>query len=64
MLGTKHMSNINYNNKRFLVIDSIKPSHDVLKKFAMSLTTLEVDSTYYAQDAIPLCLEKKYANLC
>ena len=54
------MSNINYTDKHFLVIDNIKPSHDVLKKFAMSLTTKEVDSTYYAQDAIPLCLEKKY----
>lgn len=54
------MSSINYTNKHFLVIDNIKPSHDVLKKFAMSLTTKSVDSTYYAQDAIPLCLEKQY----
>ncbi len=54
------MTNIDYTNKHFLVIDSIKPSHDVLKKFAMSLTTQQVDSTYYAQDVIPFCLEKQY----
>lgn len=54
------MTSINYSNKHFLVVDSIKPSHDVLKKFAMSLSTQEVDATYYAQDVIPLCLEKKY----
>jgi len=54
------MATINYTDKHFLVIDNIKPSHDVLKKFAMSLTSKEVDSTYYARDAIPLCLEKKY----
>lgn len=54
------MSNIDYTNKHFLVIDNIKTSHDVLKNFAMSLTTEQVDSTYYAQDAIPLCLEKQY----
>jgi len=54
------MSNINYSNKHFLVIDNIKPSHDVLKKLALSLTSKPVDSTYYAQDVIPLCLEKKY----
>lgn len=54
------MSNIDYSNKHFLVIDNIKASHDVLKKFAMSLTSKRVDSTHYAQDAIPLCLEKQY----
>ncbi len=54
------MSNIDYSDKHFLVIDNIKPSHDVLKKFAMSLTTKQVDSTYYPQDAVPLCLEKQY----
>jgi DNA-binding response OmpR family regulator len=54
------MSKIDYNNKHFLVIDNIKASHDVLKKFAMSLTSKQVDSTHYAQDVIPLCLEKKY----
>jgi len=54
------MSIIDYSNKHFLVIDNIKPSHDVLKKFAMSLTTKQVDSTYYAQDVIPFCLEKQY----
>lgn len=54
------MPNINYSNKNFLIIDNIKPSHDILKKFAMTLTTKQVDSTHYAQNVISLCLEKQY----
>lgn len=54
------MININYSNKNFLIIDNIKPSHDILKKFAMTLTTKPVDSTHYAQNIISLCLEKQY----
>ncbi|NQY89985.1 MAG: response regulator [Colwellia sp.] len=54
------MFNINYSDKNFLIIDNIKPSHDILKKFAMTLTTRQVDSTHYAQNIISLCLEKHY----
>jgi DNA-binding response OmpR family regulator len=54
------MLNINYSDKKFLIIDNIKPSHDILKKFAMTLTTKQVDSTHYAQNVISLCLEKQY----
>lgn len=54
------MPNIDYKNKHFLIIDNIKASHDILKKFAMSLTMKQVDSIHYAKDAIPLCLEKQY----
>jgi DNA-binding response OmpR family regulator len=54
------MSNIDYSNKNFLIIDNIKPSHDILKRFAMSLTTKQVDSTQYSQDVVSLCLEKRY----
>jgi len=54
------MLNIDYSDKKFLIIDNIKPSHDILKKFAMTLTTKQVDSTHYAQNVISLCLEKKY----
>ncbi|MDX2368888.1 MAG: response regulator [Colwellia sp.] len=54
------MFNIDYSDKEFLIIDNIKPSHDILKKFAMTLTTKQVDSTYYAQNVISLCLEKQY----
>jgi len=43
-----------------LIIDNVKPSHDILKKFAMTLTSGQVDSTLYAQDVIPMCLEKRY----
>ena len=54
------MFSINYSDKKFLIIDHIKPSHDILKKFAMTLTTKQVDSTHYAQNVISLCLEKQY----
>lgn len=54
------MYNIDYSDKNFLIIDNIKPSQEILKKFAMSLTTKQVDSTHYAQNVISLCLEKNY----
>ena len=54
------MYKIDYSNKNFLIIDNIKPSQDVLKKFAMTLTSKQVDSTHYAQNVISLCLEKQY----
>ncbi|MGK0273351.1 MAG: DNA-binding response OmpR family regulator [Cocleimonas sp.] len=60
MKSGRCMLNIDYSNKNFLIIDNIKPSHDILKKFAMNLTTKQVDSTHYAQDVISLCLEKQY----
>lgn len=54
------MSVIDYQNKHFLIIDNIKPSHDILKKFAMSLTSKQVDSTLYSKDVTAMCLEKQY----
>jgi tetratricopeptide (TPR) repeat protein len=54
------MLDIDYSNKKFLIIDNIKPSHDILKKFAMTLTTKQIDSIHYAQNVISLCLEKQY----
>ena len=54
------MYNIDYSDKNFLIIDNIKPSQEILKKFAMKLTTKQVDSTHYAQNVMSLCLEKNY----
>jgi len=54
------MATINYQNKRFLIVDSIRPSHDILKKFVMSHTNKQVDSTPCAQDITSMCLEKQY----
>lgn len=45
---------------RFLIIDNIKPSHDILKQFALRLTDQQVDSTHYAQDVSAICQEKQY----
>lgn len=54
------MFNIDYSDKKFLIIDNLKPSHDILKKFAMTLTSKQVDSSHYPQNVISLCLEKQY----
>ncbi len=54
------MTNYLYRDMRFLIVDNIKPSQDILKQFAMRLTTQQVDSSHYAQDVISICQQKKY----
>jgi tetratricopeptide (TPR) repeat protein len=54
------MDNLDYDNMRFLIVDNLKPSQDILKKFATRLTTKQVDSTHYAQDVITICQQKSY----
>jgi len=54
------MKTYNYQNMRFLIVDNIKPSQDILKKFVMQLTNRQVDSTHYAQDVATICQKKSY----
>ena len=54
------MTKSNYQNMRFLIVDNIKPSQDILKQFVMRLTTRQVDSTHYAQDVASICQQKVY----
>ena len=54
------MPKYNYQNMRFLIVDNIKPSQDILKQFVMRLTTKQVDSTHYAQDVAAICQQKSY----
>lgn len=54
------MFKIDYSSKNFLIIDNVKPSLDILKKFAIGLSPKSVDSTKYPQDVVSLCLEKRY----
>lgn len=54
------MTGLHYKNLRFLIVDNIKPSHDILKQFALRLTDQQVDSTHYAQDVSAICQEKQY----
>lgn len=54
------MANHNYQNMRFLIVDNIKPSQDILKQFVLRLTNKQVDSTHYAQDVAALCQQKSY----
>lgn len=54
------MPKYNYQNMRFLIVDNIKPSQDILKKFVTRLTTKQVDSTHYAQNVSSICQKKSY----
>ena len=45
---------------RYLIVDNIKPSQDILKQFVMGLTNKQVDSTHYAQDVASICQQKSY----
>ncbi|GAW97987.1 MULTISPECIES: response regulator [Colwellia] len=54
------MAKPNYQNMKFLIVDNIKPSQDILKQFVMHLTTKQVDSTHYAQDVAAICQQKSY----
>lgn len=54
------MTVTNYQNMRFLIVDNIKPSQDILKQFVMRLTSKQVDSTHYSQDVAAICQLKIY----
>ena len=54
------MTKSHYQNMRFLIVDNIKPSQDILKQFVMRLTSKQVDSTHYAQDVASICQQKSY----
>jgi len=54
------MTDYNYQNLRFLIVDNIKPSQDILKQFVMRITNKQVDSTHYAQDVASICQQKTY----
>ena len=54
------MENFNYQDMRFLIVDNIKPSQEILKQFAMRLTNKQVDSTHYAQDVPTICQQVDY----
>jgi len=61
IFGTKDiMTKFNYQNLRFLIVDNIKPSQDILKQFVMRITDRQVDSTHYAQDVASICQQKNY----
>lgn len=54
------MVNIDYGNKRFLIVDNIKQSRDSLKIFAYSLGALSVETSFHAPDIITLCESNQY----
>ncbi|WP_448212448.1 response regulator [Colwellia sp. MEBiC06753] len=49
-----------YRDKRFLIIDSLKPSRDLLKQFAFDLNAETVEAVGYANDVIQRCSENHY----
>ncbi|TPH13675.1 response regulator [Litorilituus lipolyticus] len=54
------MTSDHYQGLRFLIVDNIKPSQDILKQFVMRLTSKQVDSSHYAQDVTAICQQKEY----
>ncbi|MFD2167444.1 response regulator [Thalassotalea euphylliae] len=54
------MSTTDYRDKRFLIVDSLKPSRDVLKKFAFNLEPEVVEASGYANDIVLRCSENHY----
>ena len=49
------MTIINYQNKRFLIVDPIKPSRDSLKQLAQDLNASRIDTSFYPNDVIHMC---------
>jgi len=50
----------NYSDKRFLIVDSLKPSRDVLKNLAFNLDPATVQASSYASDVITKCSEQHF----
>ncbi|MEW6991890.1 response regulator [Colwelliaceae bacterium 6441] len=49
------MDNIDYGNKRFLIVDNIKQSRDTLKIFAYSIGVVSIETSFHAPDILNLC---------
>ncbi|GHF02865.1 tetratricopeptide repeat-containing response regulator [Thalassotalea profundi] len=54
------MAELDYENKRFLIIDSIKQSRDMLKIFCYSLGAKKVDTSHRSTDILSQCAEVNY----
>lgn len=49
-----------YSDKRFLIVDSIKPSRDILKNLAFNLNPESVEATAYPSDVVNMCSENTF----
>lgn len=47
--------NIQYNKKRFLIVENINQSRDTLKIFAHTLGAMKVDTCHHAPDILSMC---------
>lgn len=54
------MAELDYEHKRFLIVDSIKPSRDMLKIFCYSLGVKKLDTSYRSSDILAMCAETSY----
>lgn len=54
------MTELDYQNKRFLIVDSIKQSRDLLKIFCYSLGVKHVFTNHHPADVIAQCTESKF----
>lgn len=49
-----------FSKKKILIVESLKPSRDVLKQFAMNLQAETIDDTCYVKDVLNKCKERSY----
>lgn len=54
------MTAIDYRDKRFLIVDSLKPSRDILKNLAFNLNPADVQASSYASDVLTKCAEQNF----
>ena len=54
------MSQIDYKSKRFLIVDNIKPSRDMLKIFCYSLGADKVEANHHPIDILSRCEESPF----
>lgn len=49
------ITKVNFENKRFLIVDNVKPSIDTLKHFALNQKASRVDISYNTRDVMIMC---------
>ena len=54
------MTAVNYGNKRFLIVDNVKPSRDTLKHLAQSLNAARVDTSHHSRHVVSMCKNMVY----
>ncbi|WP_281561212.1 tetratricopeptide repeat protein [Thalassomonas sp. RHCl1] len=54
------MAAVDYSNKRFLIVDNVKPSRDTLKHLAQSLNAARADTSHHPRHVVSMCKNMDY----